>query len=64
MRKPIHVFYSELSRRFYASDAYRVEGNGVVVITGRKYDVTGDIVAAIVNHRLRFDPPTLEAPDA
>lgn len=55
-RKPIRVFYSELSGRFYASQHYRQEANGVVVITGRKYDVTNDIGAAVTKHDITFTP--------
>jgi hypothetical protein len=57
--KPIRVFYSELSGRFYASAHYRVDAKGYVVITGRKYDVTNDIGAAVVEHEIEF---TREAP--
>lgn len=53
MSKPIKVFYSELSQRFYASSAYK-EQNGHVVITGQKYDVTNQIAAAILKHDLVF----------
>lgn len=51
--RPIRVFYSELSGRFYASKHYRQDGK-VVVITGRKYDVTDDIGAAVVEHEIEF----------
>lgn len=64
MRKPsqpIHVFYSELSGRFYASAHYRHDGKGHVTITGRKYDVTDDIGAAITKHGITFTEK--EAPD-
>ena len=54
-RKPIRVFYSPLSGRFYASDRYREE-DGMVVITGKKYDVTNDIGAAVTEHDLEFTP--------
>ena len=53
MSKPIRVFYSELSQRFYASSQYK-EQNGHVVITGQKYDVTNEIAAAILKHDLVF----------
>lgn len=55
-RKPIRVFYSPLSGRFYASQHYREEANGIVVVTGAKYDVTNDIGAAVVEHDLEFRP--------
>jgi hypothetical protein len=53
--KPIRVFYSELSRRFYATAHYK-ESSGVVTITGAKYDVTNDIARAITMHDLEFTP--------
>jgi len=52
--KPIRVFYSELSGRFYASQQYHEQATGVVVITGAKYDVTQDIARAIVAHEVTF----------
>lgn len=55
-RKPIRVFYSPLSERFYASQHYREERTGAVVITGAKYDVTDDIGAAFVAYDLEFRP--------
>jgi hypothetical protein len=65
--RPIRVFYSELSGRFYASQHYREVDRGCVgavegaerfyvVITGKKYDVTNDIAAAVVKHDLEFTP--------
>lgn len=54
MTKPIRVFYSELSGKFYASSNYKEIGNGVVTITGKKYDVTQDIAHAIVKHEVEF----------
>ena len=41
--KPIHVFWSPSSRRFYASRAYKEIKPGVIEITGEKFDVTNDI---------------------
>lgn len=56
-RKPIRVFYSPLSGRFYATDRYREEPEkGRVVITGKKYDVTSDIGRAVTEHELEFTP--------
>ncbi len=52
--KPIHVFYSEMSGRFYASQHYKVDARGFVVITGRKYDVTNDIAALVIEHEVEF----------
>jgi hypothetical protein len=53
--RPIRVFYSKLSRRFYASSQYKVDGKAVV-ITGNKTDVTDDIARAIVAHDIVFSP--------
>lgn len=53
--RPIRVFYSPLSGRFYATSRYRHE-RGHVVITGKKYEVTDDIGAAVVEHELEFTP--------
>lgn len=54
--KPIRVFYSELSQRFYASRSYRDEGGGNVTITGEKFDVTNDIAGLIAQHDITFQP--------
>lgn len=55
-KKPIRVFYSILSERFYATDSYREdEGGRVIVITGRKFDVTNDIGAAIERENITFE---------
>lgn len=53
MRKPIRVFYSELSKRLYASRAYKFH-NGYVEITGEKFDVTDDIGRLIEEHGVTF----------
>lgn len=42
MDKQMKLFYSPLTSRIYASKAYRLDKNGLVIITGRKYDVTDD----------------------
>jgi hypothetical protein len=52
--KPIHVFFSPLSRRFYATAAYRDNGDGTVTVTGRQYDVTNDIANIIADHQVEF----------
>ena len=57
MSKPIRVFYSELSGRFYASNQYQ-ENDSRVIITGEKFDVTNEIEAAIVKHDLVFSEAT------
>lgn len=54
MRKPIRVLYSVLSGRFYATSHYRQEKDGIIVITGEKYDVTNDIGFAVTNHDIEF----------
>lgn len=66
--KPIRVFYSPLSRRFYASRAYRTKQNNegtseIVTITGDRFDVTDDIARAIKEYDLEFTPMTPEARD-
>jgi len=53
MPKPIRVFYSTLSGRFYATRGYTIS-NGIVTVTGEKFDVTNDIGAAVREHRLEF----------
>ena len=52
--KPIRVFWSPLSRRFYASRAYKEIKPGVVEITGEKFDVTQDIADQIVTQGITF----------
>lgn len=56
MLKPIRVFWSPLSEKFYASRAYKEIKPGVVEITGDKFDVTQDIAHAIVTHSVKFTP--------
>jgi len=51
--KPIKVFYSILTERFYASQHYEQEGN-LTVITGTKYDVTSDIGYFVNKHGIEF----------
>lgn len=55
-RKPIRVFYSEMTNTFYATRSYRPLGNGHVLCTGEKFDVTQDIARAIVYYGVTFDP--------
>ena len=52
--KPIRVFFSGLSQRFYATRAYREEENGLITVTGEKFDVTNDIVGLIQQHGITF----------
>ncbi len=54
MKRPIRVFYSEISGRFYASQHYRQTSPTDVTITGVKYDVTNDIGAAVTKYGLEF----------
>lgn len=52
--KPIRVFYSVLTQRFYATRAYREIKPGVVEVTGEKFDVTNDIAAIIEREGVTF----------
>jgi hypothetical protein len=52
--KPIRVFFSELSRRFYATQSYRIDDKGIVTVTGEKFDVTNDIASLIERHKVEF----------
>jgi hypothetical protein len=54
MTKPIHVFWSPLSERFYASRAYKEIKPGVHEITGQKFDVTDDIAQLVLKHDIVF----------
>lgn len=69
MKKPIRVFYNELSGRFYASAHYKItisEDRTAehIVITGEKFDVTNDIARAIKAHDLEFTPVESERIDS
>lgn len=61
--KPIRVFWSPLSHRFYASRAYQQTSPNTVTITGEKFDVTDDIAAMVLKHDITFskDAKTIEA---
>ena len=61
MAKPIRVFYSVLTGRFYATRAYRIDNAGLVVVTGQKFDVTNDIAGLIEKHGVTFTPVQAEA---
>lgn len=53
--KPIRVFWSPLSKRFYASRAYKEDkGKGFVTITGEQFDVTDDIAGLVLKHDIVF----------
>ena len=54
MTKPIRVFWSSLSRRFYATRAWREIRPGLVECTGEKFDVTDDIAQIIEREELTF----------
>ena len=54
--KPIRVFYSPLSQRFYATRSYTDDGNGLITVTGEKFDVTDDIAGLIERYGLEFRP--------
>lgn len=56
-KSTIRVFYSPLSGRFYASQQYKIT-DGVVVVTGKKFDVTNDIGSAVTEHNLEFTKTT------
>lgn len=55
-RKPIRVFYSTLSQRFYATRAWREvpDRPGVIEVTGEQFDVTDDIAGIIKQHDIVF----------
>lgn len=61
---PIRVFFSELSRRFYATRAYKVDAHGLVTVTGEKFDVTNDIAELIERHSVTFTKRNAPAPSA
>ncbi len=55
--KPIRVFWSDLTERFYASSSYKIEvvdGKELATITGAKFDVTQDIARAVVHNEIEF----------
>ncbi len=52
--KPIRIFFSKLTQRFYASRAYKDEGGGLIAITGEKFDVTNDIADLIKKYEISF----------
>jgi hypothetical protein len=55
-KKPIRVFYSPLTGRFWATQSYRIAPNGDVTVTGEKWDVTNDVASAVVTNDLEFTP--------
>jgi hypothetical protein len=55
--KPIRIFFSVLSQRFYATRAWReVPGKpGVIVASGEKFDVTNEIAGLIEQYNVTFN---------
>jgi hypothetical protein len=60
-RKPIRVFWSPLSRRFFATRAWREVAPGLVECTGERFDVTNDIAGIIERERIEFRQIAVEA---
>lgn len=54
LRKPIRVFWSPFTRRFYATRAWREIKPGVVECTGERFDVTNDIAGIIEKEQIEF----------
>lgn len=52
--KSIRVFWSPLTRRFYATRAWREVQPGIVECTGEKFDVTNDIASIIEREQIKF----------
>lgn len=60
MKKPIRVFWSPLSQRFYASRAYKEVPWGFVTITGEQFDVTDDIKGIVLKNNITFSSPATD----
>lgn len=56
--RPIRVFYSTLTGRFYATRTWREKtskkGAPYIEVVGDKFDVTDDIAGAIIKHDIAF----------
>ena len=52
--KPIRIFYSTMTGRFYATQYYKQQDNGNVEVTGKKYDVTDNIANLIKDYEIEF----------
>ncbi len=52
--KPIRIFFSSLSQRFYATRAYTINDKGIITVSGEKFDVTNDIAELIEQHNITF----------
>lgn len=54
--KPIHIFWSDLSHRFYVSRHYKEISPGNVLITGEMFDVTDELSALVAKYQIKFKP--------
>lgn len=54
--KPIRIFFSVLTERFYATRAWReVPGKpGMITVSGEKFDVTNEIAGLIEQYNVTF----------
>lgn len=50
VKRPIHVFFDPLHKKFVATQYYAVAGRGMVALNGPKYDVTQDIADIVKQH--------------
>lgn len=53
--KPIRVFFSPLTRRFWATRAYKELPGGIMQCTGQKFDVTQDVAGIIQENGIVFE---------
>jgi hypothetical protein len=53
-RRPIRVFYSVLSQRFFATRAWKEVRPGLVECTGERFDVTDDVANLVKEHGIVF----------
>ena len=51
-KRPIHVFFDPIHKKFVATQYYAVAERGMVVLNGPKWDVTQDVVTAVHAHGL------------
>lgn len=59
--KPIRVFYNDLFDEFWATqhwkETFSPDGKTpIIVITGKKYNVTQDIARAMIRYEIEFVP--------
>jgi hypothetical protein len=52
--KPIRVFYSPLTKHFYATQRWKDNSDGTITVTGKKYDVTQDVARAVIHYQVEF----------